>query len=620
MAKKSKKLRSICLAVQNDNYDATFSCIYDNSKPFFIRVLLIFQFILKRFFQKTKFGIDYICYDVQNREILSSKKFFTRSLPPEFFYERNSLCYIMEYINGIEISEYFLTERSKPVVYEFIIVHSVKQPINENKFTFSDLFYSIKYALLNHKFVFPLFFSMIIIIFSLALVGLTSNKNIKSVTDKSFSFKISSLTVNCTYEGEWLNDAPNGHGELIVSEDVEGYWKKGDRIIGKFENGFLNGDGIYISIDGNNYNGEFINNMLNGFGTLVFANREKLEAEFKNNIANGQGKYTFLNGDIYDGTYVNGQPNGYGIYKFSDGGVYEGFFKNGRENGYGKYTFVDGSNYEGEYKDGKWEGVGILKDSGGKIIEQGTWSDNKIVLSAMTKVEPSPTPVPSTQIIEEVPEESAPPMSETPATSFEQIENEEVQIDPTPTDTFVIDEYPNQHSIIVNPHAENNIDINGYVDNIQLNYTVGDLSVLSTYSGRMKNSQPDGQGKLVIQENTDSILLSKNSGDYYWGSFDDGVLDGFGQFKGIDGSSYIGTFENGLPDGEGTYIESDGSIYIGAFKNGMKHGRGIFTSSDGLQYSGNFKNDQYDGKGVMMDFRGVTLKSGKWKNGEFIEN
>jgi hypothetical protein len=61
-----------------------------------------------------------------------------------------------------------------------------------------------------------------------------------------------------------------------------------------------------------------------------------------------------------------------------------------------------------------------------------------------------------------------------------------------------------------------------------------------------------------------------DNGDYYAGSFTDGVPNGKGILRFSQGvrDRYIGEFRDGLPNGTGTLYLGDGSTYSGEFRNG----------------------------------------------------
>ncbi len=157
----------------------------------------------------------------------------------------------------------------------------------------------------------------------------------------------------------------------------------------------------------------------------------------------------------------------------------------------------------------------------------------------------------------------------------------------------------------------------------------GEPTVNHVYTGEVKDGIPNGQG-----------LIRLLDGLSYSGNFKKGFPDGQGVFKYHDGRRYVGSVKKGFPDGQGTYIWTDGSIYIGDFKAGkkrgegtynysngeryvggwkdnQKHGQGSYTWPDGSKYVGSFNDGRRDGKGTYTAADG-SAQSGIWKEGKFL--
>lgn len=66
------------------------------------------------------------------------------------------------------------------------------------------------------------------------------------------------------YEGNWLNDKPNGPGKE--------YYKDGSRFEGSFLDGNKSGNGRYTWKDGSSYDGNFVNGLMEGYGVQVLPN------------------------------------------------------------------------------------------------------------------------------------------------------------------------------------------------------------------------------------------------------------------------------------------------------------------------------------------------------------
>jgi TonB family protein len=131
--------------------------------------------------------------------------------------------------------------------------------------------------------------------------------------------------------------------------------------------------------DGNRYVGEFKDGKLNGQGTYISTSGVKLVGEFKDSQLNGQGTVTHPNGEKTVGEFKDGKRNGQGTNTFASGNKYVGQFKDDAYNGQGTFTFASGDKYVGEWKDNRHNGQGTLYGSNGLVINQGIWTDGKLV-------------------------------------------------------------------------------------------------------------------------------------------------------------------------------------------------------------------------------------------------
>ena len=170
------------------------------------------------------------------------------------------------------------------------------------------------------------------------------------------------------YQGDLnKNDQRHGIGKLITSYYVLiGMWKNdkfsgwgresrcnGDVFEGRFENGLINGKGIFLDSKKNRYIGDFKNMKRWGKGKWI-TNKIIYEGEFYNNKIHGKGKIKFLKSGIqYIGTFQNDQIDGYGIFKWINGDKYEGEVKNGKMHGKGKYQYNNGKVLEGNFTNGQ---------------------------------------------------------------------------------------------------------------------------------------------------------------------------------------------------------------------------------------------------------------------------
>ena len=167
------------------------------------------------------------------------------------------------------------------------------------------------------------------------------------------------------------------------------------------------------------------------------------------------------------------------------------------------------------------------------------------------------------------------------------------------------------------------------------------FSVECTYTGKWSSGAPNGKGVLTINDEVPSYW---EEGAKLEGKFVDGLMQGEGVQKDLDGSVYTGGFKNGLRSGQGKYVYSDGSYsegeyqyhylngsgkYVGAdgeeyegdYKNGYRNGYGVYTGSDGRRYEGDFVMDNAEGYGVFTDTDGSRYEGsyvGDYPNGEGV--
>lgn len=152
-------------------------------------------------------------------------------------------------------------------------------------------------------------------------------------------------------------------------------------------------------------------------------------------------------------------------------------------------------------------------------------------------------------------------------------------------------------------------------------------TLLGEYNGAMENGMREGFG-------TVKGLNGAMKGYFYKGTFSDNLESGKGKAKYSNGDSYSGIFENGKRNGSGTYTYSDGTEYTGDHKDNERHGSGTLKLKDGTTYAGNFWNDEpegeiyiryangdtYSGAFFMYEPHGFgtyTKANGDWYEGDF---
>lgn len=172
------------------------------------------------------------------------------------------------------------------------------------------------------------------------------------------------------------------------------------------------------------------------------------------------------------------------------------------------------------------------------------------------------------------------------------------------------------------------------------------------YEGEIKNSLPDGKGKMMFFSNKESYegdfkmgemtgqgtyCFSDNTvysgsiengsfngkgrikwenGTEYIGEFVDSALCGKGKISNIQNEKYDGLFDNNEFNGKGTYYYSNGDIFEGNFEYGVKRGKGIYRRNDNVIFEGNWNDDLPNGNGEIT-YLGNKL-NGFWRNGVFV--
>lgn len=92
-----------------------------------------------------------------------------------------------------------------------------------------------------------------------------------------------------------------------------------------------NGKGILMDTDGNKLIGTFLNGKLEGFAEAEFKDGDKFSGIYKNGERNGKGKLVHSDGMIeFEGEFKDGFPHGNGTMYDSEGKISKtGIFKNG---------------------------------------------------------------------------------------------------------------------------------------------------------------------------------------------------------------------------------------------------------------------------------------------------
>lgn len=111
------------------------------------------------------------------------------------------------------------------------------------------------------------------------------------------------------------------------------------------------------------------------------------------------------------------------------------------------------------------------------------------------------------------------------------------------------------------------------------------------------------------------------NGSVYEGQVDEaGKFSGKGTFRWPDGMVYEGQFKDGKRSGLGIQTWPNGMKYDGHWKDDRRNGFGTLSWADGTFFTGHYKDDVRNGKGTIYDQTCKPIKTGVWKDGEFVNS
>ncbi len=147
------------------------------------------------------------------------------------------------------------------------------------------------------------------------------------------------------------------------------------------------------------------------------------------------------------------------------------------------------------------------------------------------------------------------------------------------------------------------------------------------YKGEIENGLPNGQGvgKTIDGHKYEGGwkdgkrhgegTITYPIGDKYIGEFKDGKRHGQGSYTWTTGDKYEGEYKDGKEHGQGTYTTNDGDKFVGEFKDGKEVGQGTLYLTDGSKFVGEFKDGKYHGQGTHTLPDGSKYV-GEWKDGK----
>lgn len=166
----------------------------------------------------------------------------------------------------------------------------------------------------------------------------------------------------------------------------------------------------------------------------------------------------------------------------------------------------------------------------------------------------------------------------------------------------------------------------------------------STYEGSFMNDKFNGKATITQTDRgfvKGTWLIGLKDGDfeelwndgkeYFKGTYQNNMRNGFGILKLADGKVYEGGFENGLFHGTGKaimpaeqmryegefrdgkmsgrgvmiWMDEGGAAYDGELIDGIRSGFGVYTDHAKNKYIGYWKNDKREGNGILMTEQGA---------------
>jgi hypothetical protein len=115
-------------------------------------------------------------------------------------------------------------------------------------------------------------------------------------------------------------------------------------------------------------------------------------------------------------------------------------------------------------------------------------------------------------------------------------------------------------------------------------------------------------------------LFVWKDGSSYNGSWKSGKRTGWGTFTWPDGSHHAGMWKDNEPFGYGVYVSFYGITYKGNWKGIYIYGNGAVIYEDKSRYEGELDKGKRHGQGTLYDRAGKAVKSGLWRDDEFIKS
>ena len=122
-------------------------------------------------------------------------------------------------------------------------------------------------------------------------------------------------------------------------------FENGNKFVGKWKSGNINGFGQYTWEQIGSYQGNWLDGKKHGYGEMVWIDGSKYQGGWTLDEFDGYGTYYYNNGDVYKGEWKNGEKSGRGIFTWKSGNIYEGNWINGKRTGNGLMSMSDGEKW-----------------------------------------------------------------------------------------------------------------------------------------------------------------------------------------------------------------------------------------------------------------------------------
>ena len=122
-------------------------------------------------------------------------------------------------------------------------------------------------------------------------------------------------------------------------------FENGNKFVGKWRFGNINGFGYYKWDGIGVYSGNWLDGKKHGEGTMVWDDGSKYEGGWALDEFSGDGTYYYNNGDTYVGEWKKGKKYGKGVFSWKSGDVYEGNWVEGKRSGSGVMIMQNGEKW-----------------------------------------------------------------------------------------------------------------------------------------------------------------------------------------------------------------------------------------------------------------------------------